>query len=332
MRTELPTEHLHTSELIPYQAYLHKPLIMSDPDIFIVIVTCNRAPLLARTLQTLSLCHFPENLRRVIVVENGATFTAGELVASFATTLPIEYRQFPHASKCGALNSALDETRNEFVIFFDDDVRIHEKTLLAYAEAAGGRRGGAFFGGRCLVDYEEPPEQWLKRYLPASARGWSLGSEMCPLQSPNALGFNWAAFSADLRSVGNFDERCGPGTDANGDERNVQERMLRRGIKGYFVPNATVWHHIPRERCSPAWALQQALRNARGAGLALAEDRRSTRCRKQLESFFKIAAYAAVLQLSRRWLRPKPLFHGQFMIQRSLGTLEGLKRARVRWQ
>ena len=215
------------------------------PDISIVIATCNPTYLFERTIATIAECSLPPTLKRIIVAENGPISLGEESVMKFKDQLPIEHHFYPNAKKCGALNLALAELDEELIIYFDDDIRVHPETLMAYAHAASGRTRGAFYGGRCCVDCESEPEPWLMRYLPAAAKGWAPSNGFSELTSSGALGFNWAAFATDLRLIGGYDERCGPGTSANSDEMNVQTKLLEKGIKGYFVPDAVVWHFVP---------------------------------------------------------------------------------------
>ena len=68
---------------------------------------------------------------------------------------------------------------------------------------------------------------------------------------PDFLGFNWAASASDLIRMGGFNEERGPGTVSRGQETDMQERMLKDGMRGRYLPDALVWHYVPRARCSP---------------------------------------------------------------------------------
>lgn len=294
------------------------------PDIAIVIATYMPGDLLRRTLQTLTECALPPTLTRVIIAENGPIATAEEMTAAFADRLPVEHHFFPDAKKCGALNQSLALLDDAFIIYFDDDVRVHPDNLMAYADAAKGLTRGAFFGGQCKVDYVEEPEAWLKAFLPDAALGWAPAEAKCELTTSGALGFNWAAFASDIRAAGAYDERCGPGTSANSDEMNVQDEMLRQGVKAYYLPDAVVWHYVPKERCSVDWLLDYKRKDGKGKGIAAA-DRGGSFCVKQ-----KYGSWAK-LQLCRLALcLPKPLlpsdfrFHCRIKVQRLEGKLEGI--------
>jgi glycosyltransferase involved in cell wall biosynthesis len=226
----------------------------------VAIVTHNRPSLLARTLESLSQCERPEAFRNVLVVENGSDDGSRKIVAGFGSTLPITYRRIDSPAKSEALNEVLRLVDDELVIFLDDDVRIAPRLLRAYCDCAERSGSGHYFGGPTGVDYDDPPADWLRRFLPSSAVGFSLATGDAAVRYPTCfLGFNWAAFSNDLKSSGGFSSRFGPGTAAGGgDESFVQLRLTRRGMVGRYVPEAMVWHFVPRERCSPAWTLARA--------------------------------------------------------------------------
>ncbi len=238
--------------------------------ITVVVPTHGRVGLLERTLASIAGCRLPPAVRRVVVAENGGTAAAASLVRTFRARMPVEHSFTSVANKSAALNGVLRATGNEFLLFFDDDIRVHPDTLLAYAREVGSQLEGAFYAGPCRVDYEEEPPGWLKSYLPPSAVGWSLGDRKERMARPVALGCNWGAFASDLRAAGGFDERRGPGTIARGQETDMQRRLLRRGLAGYYLPEAVVWHFVPRERCSPDWALGRVEQGGVRDGIDLA--------------------------------------------------------------
>lgn len=242
-------------------------------DLIAVVATAGRPELLQRTLTSLAACQRPEIFCGTVVVENGPKTGAEQIVRLYDSSLRVQYVYKPRANKSVALNKALEGVGNCLIFFTDDDVRIHPDTLCAYAEAAAGRNSGELYGGPLSVDYEREPPEWLKSYLPRSARGWSLGAELRSHEKPEFVGVNWAAFASDLRKAGGFDPNFGTGaaTGATGSETTTQIRVLRRGINGIYVPKAKVWHYVPAERCSPKWALRRAYRNGVKEGMNYTE-------------------------------------------------------------
>ena len=230
----------------------------------IVLATAGQRPqLLETTLHSLSSAAKPAGYAGLWLIENGPTAEAATLAGQFEAALGCRYRHCPEPNKSRALNVALDEIDAGLIFFVDDDVRLAEEALLAYADAAGHFGRGHFFGGPTAAAYEGSPPPWLIRFLPPSARGLSHPPRTVrPLrwkQSP-FLGFNWAAFSEDIRIAGRFDPAVGPGspTGARGQETDMQQRLHRAGCRPVYVPSACAWHHVPQAHCTTDWLLQRS--------------------------------------------------------------------------
>ncbi|WP_193210600.1 glycosyltransferase [Luteolibacter marinus] len=290
----------------------------------IVIPTCQRGELLERTLQCLVDGDMPDCVKRVIVVENGKKEGAEAKCERFLDRLPLAYRYTPVGSKSAALNLALEECDGEFVVFFDDDVRIAPGCVRAYADAAEGKKGGEFYAGKCLVDYEVEPPEWLKHYLPFSAKGWSYGESKCELPEPLALGFNWAAFADDLKKAGSFNAEIGPGRLISvGEETDLQRIMLSSGIRGVFLPDAVVWHHVPAERCSFAWTLERNRRMGLLVGRKLAGAPAPKRLGKSAMAMGKVLGLGVLVRLGKSFLSDAKRFHYMQRRYWNLGILQG---------
>ena len=232
-------------------------------NLVVVIPTSNRKDLLIRTLSSLSNCSFPTNYRETIVVENGSQKVAESTAKQFQEKLNLRYIYLPNGNKSHALNTVLEKIEDSLIVFFDDDVRLEPGVLQAYAEASTGKDSGEFYGGPFQVDYVKPPPEWLKDFLPKAAVGWNRGDKPRWIKKGEAfLGFNWAAFSKDIKNLNGFSINHGPGskTKAVGQETEMEGRLMDSGIRGRYVPLAMVWHYVPPERCSKKFASSQAYR------------------------------------------------------------------------
>jgi len=237
----------------------------------VVIPTHRRLPLLERTLTSLAAARIPPDLERVIVLENGCDEGAADLCKRFESRLPVEYHHRADAGKGRSLQWAIDRLQRGFVVLLDDDVRVSEGFLEEHASAARRLGRGHFFGGPLEIDYEEDgqPEEWLKRYLPPSARGWRPANPHAPCESLDFFkGANLGLFAEDVLAVSGFMVAIGPGALVPGTEGNptgledaLQRQMLRAGMSPVYLEGAVVWHWVPRERCSESWALHRAYRN-----------------------------------------------------------------------
>ena len=278
------------------------------PDLTVVIVTHRRADLLARTLQSLGECRLPESFAGTIVIENGARAGAKEVIQEAAVKLRAEYLFEESSNKSISLNRAVDAVRDGLIVFFDDDVRVSPDVLYAYARAANGHEGGHYFVGPSDPDYEERPPQWLKRYLPASAVGVRADSAGNALEKLTFPGYNWAAFACDLRACGGFRTDLGAGEMAPGEDSQMQRDLQAHGVASQYVPAAMVWHYVPRNRCSPGWALHRVYRYGITMGMFEAQSHKRQHkalglpraLQRKLRKRVPLADVWAALALSRR--------------------------------
>lgn len=250
---------------------------MMPTPLVVLIAACGQPELLRRTLRSLAECEKPGGYEGVIVVENGSRSGLRVVVAEFAPQHCFSYRFSEPPNKSLALNRALEVVGDKLVVFTDDDVCVPKETLVAYACASQNCRGGEFYGGPIIADYEgELPPRWLLRYLPRSAAGWKLDvTEKIAITQPEFIGPNFAAFAADIRRIGGFDTRLGPGQQmlSPGEDTEIQERLLAHGVGGYYVPEAAMSHWVRRDAASPQFAIQRAERNGIYWGISQARQR-----------------------------------------------------------
>ena len=120
--------------------------------IHVLIATYDRDTLLERTLRTLAAAERPDGFESIYVVENGPPGGAEGICRRMAAELPIRFHHIEQSGKSRANQWAIEQIRTGFVIFFDDDVRVDPRTLVAYAAAASeGARLTVFLASSCAL-------------------------------------------------------------------------------------------------------------------------------------------------------------------------------------
>ena len=296
---------------------------MSVP-LTIVIATHNRCDLLRRTLETLAQCTLPDCYRATLVVENGGEFGADQVVAEAAPALNARYLYHSYGNKSAATNAALEIVRDGVIVFFDDDLRVHEATITAYAQAAAQYSRGVFFGGPLRIDYEAVPPDWVIPHLPSSAAGWTWDGDHQQVDRPVFLGGNWAAYAQDLHDMGQFDPNFGTGspTGSSGQETDMQRRMLAAGMRGEYVPDALVWHFVPQNRCTAEWTLRRRYQAGLQAGMS--EDSPVPMVMGYPRWYFSAFAKSLAGYLCTRLVpNPRVRFNAAVELQKACGRLKG---------
>ncbi len=225
----------------------------------VVICTQGRCSLMQRTLDSLAAVERPTGFEKVWVVENGSDCGTRLTCEQAKTRLPLQYIHLDQPGKSRAIQHALDQITRGLVVFTDDDVRVNPTFLTAYAHAAATHGPDAFYGGPLCIDYEKSPAPWLLSHLPPSVTGWQMDDPNAAITKAAFLGANYGAFIERINSVGGFMAHLGIGSQGNpvGEEFEIQDRLLADGAKGVYIPDAKVWHYVPRERSTPKWTLRR---------------------------------------------------------------------------
>jgi GT2 family glycosyltransferase len=295
-------------------------------ELTIGIATAGRPTLLARTLQSMSEAVLPNGYRETIVIENGPRCGVEDVVRCSPKSLRTRYLYEPQANKSAALNRLLEETVDGLILFADDDIRIEPENLCCYREAAVKQGPGWFFGGSTRAEYELQPPSWLMKFLLRSTGNTTLGNSTRTVHQPVFMGCNWAAHVSDLKATGGFDVRKGPGsaTRSVGQEADMQQRFLKRGLQGLYLPDAVAWHHVPRSRCSPQWTLDRSFREGICGGID-AGKRGTSLFRRPLKDSLKLFRSLVGYGATRLSNNPRLRFYGEHKWHWRLGYRQGCK-------
>jgi glycosyltransferase involved in cell wall biosynthesis len=239
-------------------------------DVKILLPTFKNDLILEKTLCSLSACFKPDCACQVVVIENGVMGKAREAVSRYnpGSNVPMSYYYSESVGKSATLNNYIFNhvDSEDFLIFTDDDVRFNENWVINYVVAFRENGDRYFYGSGFYAEYEKDPDPRLMRYFPQSARGFS-DDDFRKLKKPFFLGFNWAAYAKNIKDIGGFDVRFGPGstTGATGQETMAQIRLFDAGIQPFLVENNYVWHWVPKEKSSFSWLKKRYY----GMGLAI---------------------------------------------------------------
>ena len=229
----------------------------------VLISTYKRENLLERTLTSLMLEKIPDSLLGVLVIENGPKKSAEDVCRKFLTRkIKINYIHQPTLGLSAARNAGSKAAQADMLLFFDNDLRFSGITLQSYADAFNKFGLDFYYGGPLYPDYEAPPPEWIKPFLPPSAKGWELdlSTEIC--DCTGFLGGNHAVPRNHLLDIAGYDNICAEGEAGGvGEESRLQRKLLTKGLRAVYVPKAKVWHYVPKDRCTPEWILFRRYRH-----------------------------------------------------------------------
>ncbi|MBV7534770.1 glycosyltransferase [Duganella sp. sic0402] len=235
------------------------------------MATRNGSATLPKVLDAYCRLIVPADGWRLLIVDNGSNDGTAELLAAYASRLPLQVLHEPQAGKNRALNQALQAITVEagaLYIFTDDDATPSPDWLLQWQACAIDNPAYSVFGGTILPDWEAPPPPWLQPLIPTGLT-YGLTSPSLP-DGPVFPGLVWGANMAIRPAVfaagHRFDTCIGPnGADyAMGSETEFTRRLALAGYPAWFCGAPKVAHQIRVHQVRIDYILRKAGRFGRG--------------------------------------------------------------------
>lgn len=220
----------------------------------VAICTWNRATLLSGALERLTHVRRPAGGWEVLVVDNNSTDGTGRVLDAFAGRLPLRRAFEPRPGLSHARNEAVRHAAGDYIVWTDDDALVDAGWLAAYEQAAERHPEAAVFGGPVRPLFEGTPPPWLAagwQDVGAAYAALDLGPEPFELGLDGELpyGTNFVIRSREQRLFA-YDPALGRRGAGGflGEETAVIRAILAAGGAGWWVPDASVGHWIPKER------------------------------------------------------------------------------------
>jgi glycosyltransferase involved in cell wall biosynthesis len=231
-----------------------EPDPVAGRSVSVVLCTHDRADGARKTLE--SLRQIEHNALEIIVVDNAPSDDSTSLlVQRLSQGDPrIRYVREEQKGLSRARNRGLREATGEVTAFTDDDVRVDPLWVSGLLKGFARRPDVACVTGLVASSsLATPAEQYFDQRV-----WWSSSCEQrlysrerregdSPLH-PYAAGIfgtgaNFAAKTAELRSVGGFDQALGAGSPTRGGEDlDIFVRLITAGHALSYEPSALVWH------------------------------------------------------------------------------------------
>ncbi|WP_373069137.1 glycosyltransferase family 2 protein [Gemmatimonas sp.] len=222
----------------------------------IVIPTFKRAHMLLRTLESIRRARCPSGIfLRVIVVDNNSQDQTESIVREFSASshLCVTYLHEARAGRSAAINAGVKSSEAEYVGFIDDDEELFPEWIEAVAEALQ-TTAADYLGGACVPDFTGILPDWLPSDWPGVLGDISGPEEVVQFTSEgNAFftGGNGVIRRELFLRIGCYNPllgRTGQQSLMSCEDRDLFDRLLEHGCRGFFVPSMKVWHHVPPER------------------------------------------------------------------------------------
>lgn len=227
----------------------------------VLVPTRNRAPYLARTLESLLDAPVPDGLMvRILVINNGSTDGTGPLLEwiNAQSRGRVEAIHERRRGKSRALNAGIAVSSADLVGMIDDDEEIDAAW---YGEVFRSFQDPSlqFVGGPYVPRWTSEPPSWIPNEYPAVIGSVNSGDEERDFgpDFPGILkGGNAVIRRETLMRVGPYAEYLGPSGDArllSCEDEEMYLRLLGSGARGRYLPKLIVHHHVWSSRLSPGY-------------------------------------------------------------------------------
>lgn len=205
------------------------------PSFSLVVPTYGRPHELRACLQALSAVDYPRGRFEVIVVDDGSPTSMESVVSPFRERMTVDFVRQEHCGPATARNAGVAFAKGTYLAFTDDDCLPEPSWLKELAtrfaqtpdNMVGGRTINALLDNRFSTASQELISYLYDYYT--SAYG-----------EPRLFTSNNLAIPAGrFREIGGFDAGFAL---AGGEDRELCDRWLCKGLKMTYAPNAVVRH------------------------------------------------------------------------------------------
>jgi GT2 family glycosyltransferase len=168
----------------------------------------------------------------------------------------------PKANVSFQRNLGILKSDGDFICFIDDDA-IADTSWISNLVKSFTDEKIACVGGKIKPKLEGKIPDALKSLEEKTLKGFLgetfLGDERKELQEPLVWGSNICFRREIFDEVGYFDEKIGrtPNLMLCNEDIEIQERILKKGLKIVYEPKAVVWHIIPKEKLTINYFLER---------------------------------------------------------------------------
>lgn len=217
-------------------------------------ITCtyNRATYLPKTLKALCEQTLKGEDYEIVIIDNNSTDNTAEICTQFISQYSfkqIRYFKELNQGLSHALNRGIKEAQGEYIIYVDDDETIGNKHLEYLREYLELFPDAELCASPVAPIYEENPPKWMSIFTQRLIGGYfNLGKNVKILSKTNYPGTGHTIIKRELYArYGTYNTDLGrKGSSLIGaEDKDMAFRLMEGNIKGYYLPNIPIYHHIP---------------------------------------------------------------------------------------
>jgi glucosyl-dolichyl phosphate glucuronosyltransferase len=232
---------------------------MATPVAVTLIVPTYRRPEIVRCLDSIQQQRLESF--EVLLVDNAADDRLRSTVEEYnrRARAPIRYLAEDNLGLHNARHAGVRVATGDVLVFTDDDATFDPGWLAAYAEQFAMHPEMAAAGGPVRPIWESPPPGWLMRFMADYPEMFPVLSLMEPYPEFRLsaqgwfFGVNMAIRRSVLVDLGGFNPDSFGSIWLGDGETGLNRRLRETSALIGYVPEALVYHHVPRERMSAGY-------------------------------------------------------------------------------
>jgi len=210
----------------------------NQPEITILVATCNRPEMLKKCLESLVFQKTKTKYEIIVLDQSDST----RQIYSFSENAPVKIVSCDFQNKSKALNIGIKKALADYIAIIDDDC-IAEKGWIENIYKSLKKEGGnAIVTGRVIAGKREENSVISRLHDDIEAKMIFQKNIITPIFKLS--GCNFGFHKSVYEVVGAFDENFGPGSRfKSSDDNEWSYRALNLGYQIIYLPNAIVIHH-----------------------------------------------------------------------------------------
>jgi len=259
-----------------------------------VICTYNRAQYLQDTLHSLLKNEADPNRFELLIVDNNSTDKTPAIVRNFIDNYPnhqIQYIKEPEQGLSFARNRGIKEAKNPIITFLDDDISTDIDFINSWLYFFDTHPNAKCAGGKIEVQFDDPRPDWMSHFLLPLLGHHDLGNSIKKYnQQKYPFGGNMAFKRSIFDQYGFFDTELGrKGNQLKAsEEKEFFQRLKKANTDIYYVPKATLYHRVDKQRLTKEYIKRQAIGLGQSIALQLQDKTIADKFTKSASEFFKM--------------------------------------------
>jgi len=260
----------------------------------VIIPTCNRSILLAKTFDSILFQTYPRDNYEIIVIDNRSIDATAEICKLYEKKF-INFKYFYderpglHVGRHLGLKNAV----SEILVYADDDIRAFPTWLEGISESFQDEKT-VLVTGKCLPEFESSPPEWMKHFWQKNIYGKHIGhysildfgDDIKEVSPYFVWGCNFSIRKKILLEAKGFHPDGMPKEliKFRGDgESSVSDFVYKNNYKTIYNPKASIYHFVSSKRMSLEYLYERSF--AQGVSDSYANVRKNKGVTKK--SFYK---------------------------------------------